>query len=97
MSGLRFGVYSDSGHQTCGGYTGSLGYEKEDAAQFAAWGVDLLKYDDCFIPSPVKVRLAIAACPELSALTYTATQSRSSDMADAVHCICAMRCCRTVY
>ena len=59
-AGLRFGVYSDSGQQTCGGNTGSLGYEKEDAAQFAAWGVDLLKYDDCFIPSPEEARPALA-------------------------------------
>ncbi|KAK9834833.1 hypothetical protein WJX81_002251 [Elliptochloris bilobata] len=49
-SGLRFGVYSDAGTATCGLHTGSLGYEKADAAQFAAWGVDLLKYDNCLSP-----------------------------------------------
>ena len=61
VPGLRFGLYSDSGTSTCSGYTGSLGYEKEDAAQFAAWGVDLLKYDDCSIPSPAEVRTELAA------------------------------------
>ncbi|KAK9826107.1 hypothetical protein WJX81_004261 [Elliptochloris bilobata] len=50
--GLKLGIYSDSGNQTCAGYTASLGYEKEDAAQFAAWGVDLLKYDNCWTVSP---------------------------------------------
>ncbi len=28
--------------------TGSLGYETQDADQYAAWGVDYLKYDDCY-------------------------------------------------
>lgn len=26
---------------------GSLGYETKDAEQYAAWGVDYLKYDNC--------------------------------------------------
>ena len=62
LPGLLFGVYADSGQYTCNKYTGSLGYEKEDAAQFAAWGVDLLKYDDCNIPLPAQVCLALDAC-----------------------------------
>lgn len=28
-------------------FTGSLGYETQDAEQYAYWGVDYLKYDDC--------------------------------------------------
>ena len=52
--GLKLGIYSDSGNKTCAGYTASLGYEKEDAKQFAGWGVDLLKYDNCAtVPSSV--------------------------------------------
>jgi alpha-galactosidase len=27
---------------------GSLGYETKDATQYAVWGVDYLKYDNCF-------------------------------------------------
>jgi len=45
--GLKFGIYSDAGYATCGGYPGSRGYEYQDARQYAAWGVDYLKYDWC--------------------------------------------------
>jgi alpha-galactosidase len=45
--GLKFGIYSDAGTTTCGGRPGSHGYEYQDARQFAAWGVDYLKYDWC--------------------------------------------------
>ncbi len=45
--GLKFGIYSDAGYETCGGFPGSLGYEYQDARQYAAWGVDYLKYDWC--------------------------------------------------
>ncbi|CAL5220459.1 g2480 [Coccomyxa viridis] len=50
--GLKLGIYSDSGFRTCAKYTASLGYEEIDAQQFAAWGVDLLKYDNCFSVPP---------------------------------------------
>ncbi|KAE8450177.1 hypothetical protein EG329_006958 [Mollisiaceae sp. DMI_Dod_QoI] len=46
--GLGFGMYSDAGKYTCGGYAGSLGFETVDANTFASWGVDYLKYDNCF-------------------------------------------------
>ena len=36
------------GTHTCGGYPGSMGYEKIDADTFASWGVDMLKYDGCY-------------------------------------------------
>jgi alpha-galactosidase len=45
--GLKFGLYSDAGAKTCQGRPGSNGYELEDAKQYAAWGVDYLKYDWC--------------------------------------------------
>jgi alpha-galactosidase len=45
--GLKFGIYSDAGDKTCGGRPGSQGREYQDAAQYAAWGVDYLKYDWC--------------------------------------------------
>lgn len=41
--GVRFGIYSDEGTSTCGGYPGSEGYEDVDAKTFASWGVDYLK------------------------------------------------------
>jgi len=45
--GLKFGLYSDAGSQTCGGRPGSAGHEFQDARQYAKWGVDYLKYDWC--------------------------------------------------
>ena len=45
--GLKFGIYSAPGATTCGGYLGSLGYEKKDAEVWNQWGVDYLKYDWC--------------------------------------------------
>jgi hypothetical protein len=57
-AGLKLGIYSDSGFQTCAKYTASLGYEDLDAQQFAAWGVDLLKYDNCFSVPPSNVSQA---------------------------------------
>jgi alpha-galactosidase len=45
--GLKLGIYSSPGSKTCEGYPGSLGFEAQDAATFASWGVDFLKYDWC--------------------------------------------------
>ncbi len=45
--GLKLGIYGDRGTSTCSGYPGSYGHETADANQFAAWGVDYLKYDNC--------------------------------------------------
>jgi alpha-galactosidase len=45
--GLKFGIYSDAGDKTCGGFPGSRGHEYQDAMMFAKWGVDYLKYDWC--------------------------------------------------
>jgi alpha-galactosidase len=45
--GLKFGIYSDAGWQTCGGRSGSRGHEYQDAMQYARWGIDYLKYDWC--------------------------------------------------
>ena len=46
--GLLLGIYSDAGTKTCGGRPGSRGHEYDDARQYAAWGIDYLKYDWCF-------------------------------------------------
>ena len=48
--GLRFGMYSCAGVQTCAGYPSSYDHEFEDARTFAEWGVDFLKYDFCNFP-----------------------------------------------
>jgi alpha-galactosidase len=45
--GLKLGIYSSPGPQTCEKYEGSYGHEVQDAKTYAAWGVDYLKYDLC--------------------------------------------------
>ncbi len=45
--GLKFGVYTCAGTQTCGKRPGSKGYEKRDMATYASWGVDYVKVDWC--------------------------------------------------
>lgn len=54
--GLKVGIYSSPGPQTCGGYEGSYKHEEADAASYAKWGIDYLKYDWCsygnIVPNP---------------------------------------------
>ncbi len=45
--GLKLGIYSSPGPNTCAGYEGSYGHEEQDAKTWAAWGIDYLKYDWC--------------------------------------------------
>ncbi len=49
--GLKLGVYSDHGLETCQGRPAGYGYEYLDANTYASWGVDYLKYDNCNLPS----------------------------------------------
>lgn len=55
--GLKFGMYSCDGVMTCGGFPASYDYEFQDAETFAQWGVDYLKYDNCFKPSNEQGRI----------------------------------------
>ena len=45
--GLKFGIYTDAGTNTCAGRPGTMGHEYQDARQYAAWGVDYVKEDWC--------------------------------------------------
>ena len=45
--GLKIGIYSSPGPETCGGYPGSYGHEVQDANTYTSWGFDYLKYDWC--------------------------------------------------
>ena len=50
--GLKLGIYSCCGVHTCAGkYPGSFEHEFSDARQFAEWGVDYLKFDNCYHPA----------------------------------------------
>lgn len=46
--GLKLGLHQPAGVKDCGHEEpGSQGNEERDAAQFASWGVDFIKYDQC--------------------------------------------------
>ncbi len=67
--GLKFGMYSCAGYHTCAGYPASFDHEWIDAATFAEWGVDYLKYDYCFHPKTIpghvlykRMAVALANC-----------------------------------
>ncbi len=45
--GLKAGLYTSPGAQTCAGCEGAWDKELQDARQFAAWNFDFLKYDWC--------------------------------------------------
>ena len=45
--GMKFGIYTGAGDQTCQGRPGSGGHYAQDAATFASWGVDYVKFDWC--------------------------------------------------
>ncbi|MEU4241856.1 glycoside hydrolase family 27 protein [Actinoplanes sp. NPDC026619] len=75
--GLKLGVYQDAGLKTCGGLPGSLGHERADATMLASWGVDYLKYDNCY---------AGPGCDQISCPDGTAApaQDRYAVMRDAL-------------
>jgi alpha-galactosidase len=45
--GLKLGIYTDAGTNTCEGRPGSLNHELQDAKTYASWGVDYVKVDWC--------------------------------------------------
>lgn len=45
--GLKLGIYTDAGTNTCEGRPGSLNHEAQDAKTYAQWGVDYVKVDWC--------------------------------------------------
>ena len=48
--GLKLGIYTDVGTETCAGYEGGYGTEKKDVDTFARWEIDFVKVDWCNIP-----------------------------------------------
>jgi alpha-galactosidase len=75
--GLKIGIYSSPGPETCAGFEGSLGHEEQDAQLYASWGIDYVKYDLCSFIGDVmqkqapndkaaQMRLMIAAYDKMS-------------------------------
>jgi alpha-galactosidase len=56
--GLKIGIYSGPGTQTCAKFEGSLGHEEQDAKMYADWGIDYLKYDLCSFRQDVMAKQA---------------------------------------
>ncbi|HXY08572.1 MAG TPA: glycoside hydrolase family 27 protein [Terriglobales bacterium] len=58
--GLKFGIYTSTGINSCGGFVGSKGYEEQDAQTFLNWGADFVKYDAiCDYTTDVTTRIAL--------------------------------------
>ncbi|EFP88576.1 hypothetical protein PGT21_036540 [Puccinia graminis f. sp. tritici] len=70
--GLKLGIYSDAGTYTCGKRFGSLGYEINDAQAYADWGVDYLKYDNCY-------NEGLSGTPSISATRYRTMRNALND------------------
>ncbi len=45
--GLKIGLYSTPGPESCANFTGSYQHDDQDAGAFADWNIDYLKYDQC--------------------------------------------------
>jgi len=48
--GLKAGIYTDVGNQTCANFQGSFNHEMIDAQTFADWGFDFIEEDACHLP-----------------------------------------------
>lgn len=72
--GLKFGIYSSPGPKTCGGFLGSYRNEAKDAAMYADWGIDYLKYDWCSYDGVVKEDTSLAAYIKPYAIMDSALQ-----------------------
>jgi alpha-galactosidase len=75
--GLKLGIYSSPGPQTCARFAASLDHEVQDAQLYASWGIDYLKYDLCTFRTAVmtaqapndkaaQMRLMIAAYDKMN-------------------------------
>ena len=76
--GLKFGLYTDVGSRTCQGRPGSLGHEWQDAATYAAWGVDYLKVDWCY-------NEGLDAATQYTLFRDALAGNRSPDCAEHLH------------
>jgi len=68
--GLKLGIYSSPGAQTCAKFTGSLDHETQDAKTFADWGIDYLKYDLCGLRDQMKAAPTTAVAHQIMIDAY---------------------------
>jgi len=82
--GLKAGIYSGPGPKTCAGYEGCYQHEEQDAAHFAAWGFDYLKYDWCDYESIAKDH----SLPELKKPYLVMKDALTKANRDIVYSLC---------
>lgn len=78
--GLKFGIYSSPGPLTCGGYLGSYQHEAQDAATYASWGIDYLKYDWCSYGDIAKGDTTLAGYMKPYQVMQKALRSQNRDI-----------------
>jgi alpha-galactosidase len=66
--GLKIGIYSGPGPQTCARYEGSYQHEAQDAKTYAGWGMDYLKYDLCSYGEIMKKQTGNERSPQAYAM-----------------------------
>ena len=88
--GLKFGIYSAPGRYTCQELMGSYEHEQIDANDYAAWGVDYLKYDWCKYPSTKEAALetSVSDCRESFELMRDCLRKTGRSIAYSVHVQC---------
>ncbi len=82
--GLKMGIYSSPGPLTCAGYTASYQYERQDAEQYARWGIDYLKYDWCSYDRIARDR----SLPELKKPYFVMRAALDKVKRDIVYSLC---------
>ncbi len=70
--GLKIGIYSGPGPETCARFEGSYQHEAQDAKTYAGWGMDYLKYDLCSYGEIMKKQTGNERSPEAYAMMRTA-------------------------
>ena len=72
--GMKLGIYSSPGPQTCGRYEGSYQHEAQDAKTYAGWGIDYLKYDLCSYGEIMRKQAGSEHNPQASEMMHEAYQ-----------------------
>jgi alpha-galactosidase len=90
--GLKLGIYSSPGPQTCARYAGSLDHEVQDAQLYASWGIDYLKYDLCSFRKAVMTAKAADDQAEQMRLMEAAYQKMDDALKSAGHPIVYSLC-----
>ncbi len=78
--GLKLGIYSSPGPTTCANFTASYQHEAQDAATYAKWGVDYLKYDWCSYDQVVRGDHSLPTLEKPYTLMGAALRSQPRDI-----------------